>query len=267
MSEITGNYAFCKISAASVRQLPNHSSTMISQVLFGEHVQIIRRKNKQWSRVVCVWDEVEGWIDMRQFYADKSALQNEDECDSFALELIHGAISNQRVIPISIGSNLRECDGINFKMPFGKFQYSGQIVNLDQSRNSSKLLLNIAKRYLHAPYLMGGRSIGGIDASGFVQVVFKLIGFKLPRFANGQGMLGEDVGFLEQAKVGDLAFFQSKNGEIIHVGIIVEDNQIMHVDGMVRIDKIDQQGIYNLDTKRYSFKLRTIRRMLKFKNS
>jgi len=260
----TIQYAFCRLSAASVRQLPKHDSPQISQVLFGEFVQIIRRKNKQWSRIVCNWDRVVGWVDLRQFEIYEGEIEKYSDCQSFALELIHGAISSDQVIPVSIGSNFYACDGINFKMPFGKFQFTGQIVDLSQSRLSAQLLVKIAKKYLHAPFQFGGRSIMGIDPAGFIQVVYKMVGLNLPRSLAEQGGLGEDVGFVKKTEVGDLAFFQSKNKEIIHVGIVIEDQKIIHVDGMVRIDNIDQQGIFNQTKKRYTYKLRTIRRIENF---
>jgi len=252
--------AFCKISAAGIRQRPDSRSPLLSQVLFGEVVKIIRRKSKRWCRIECSWDNVIGWVDLKQFHVPKNDVSDFVDCDSFALELIHGAISSNQVLPITIGANLWYCDGINFKVPFGKFQYSGQILNLEQSGKSAKLLVNVVKRFVHAPYLYGGRSIGGIDSAALAQLAFKLIGIGLPRYAHEQAELGNDVGFLEQSRVGDLAFFQDKGGDIIHVGIVLEDQKIIHVDGMVRIDGLDQQGIFDLNTKKYSFRLRTIRR-------
>jgi len=253
----------CKISAAGIKQVPSHQAAMVSQVLFGETVKLIRQKDKYWCRIECQWDGIIGWVDPKQFHfiTEKDA-EGTADCQTFALELIQGAMSNQQVIPITIGANLLNCDGINFKMPFGKFQYSGQIVNLAQSQDSAVLLINIAKRFLHAPYMYGGRSIGGIDADGFIQVIYKLIGINIPRFASEQCQLGKDVGFVAEALPGDIAFFESKKTGINHVGLVLEDQTILHVFGGVRIDSLDQQGIFNRDTRRYNFRLRTIRRLI-----
>jgi len=257
-------YGVCRISIAFVRQLPSHKSYLVTQVLFGEYVKIISKKNKNWFRVECVWDGIVGWIDPKQFYIlkDKELGKMQLECKTYTLDHLNGLNSTSSTIPISIGSNLSKCDGINVKMPFGQFQYHGQIVNTEQSQPSVKLLLNIAKRYLHCPYLYGGRSILGLDASGFTQVVFKMMGYKLPRSCQDQALVGVDIGFRSQAREGDLAFFQDEMGIIDHVGIILEDESIMHVYGQVRLDKLDQEGIFDLTRKKYIAKLRTIRRIL-----
>jgi len=116
--------------------------------------------------------------------------------------------------------------------------------------------------YLNAPYLWGGRSPFGIDCSGFTQVIYKLNGFKLPRDASQQATIGETLSFIEESESGDLAFFDNEEGNIIHVGIMLENNNIIHASGKVRIDKIDHQGIFNSETNTYSHRLRLIKKIL-----
>lgn len=256
-------YGVCKVSVAGILSKPDHKSDLVSQCLFGEFVQLVKRKNKRWLKIKCLWDNTEGWIDSLQFYFSETISQNETEiCEAYALELIHGLYSNDMTIPISIGSNLPKCDGINLKLPFGKFQYTGQIINLQQTNNSDNLLSKIAIKYLHAPSLKGGRSILGIDSAGLTQMAFKMIGKPLPRTAQEQSELGIDIGFVAYSQIGDLAFFANKDNEIIHVGFIIEPMKIMHVHGRVKIDQLDNQGIYDLETNKYTYKLRTIRRVL-----
>ena len=120
-----------------------------------------------------------------------------------------------------------------------------------------------AMMYINAPYLWGGRSPFGIDCSGFTQLVYKIAGKKLPRDAYQQAEIGQTLSFVEEAQSGDLAFFDNEEGSIVHVGILLQDNEIIHASGKVRIDKIDHQGIFNVDTKRYSHKLRLIKKILK----
>jgi len=257
------SYAICRVSVACFRQLPDHKSYQISQVLFGEYVEIISKKNKDWFRVRCSWDGCIGWIDPKQFHVLKEKeVHLFEACDTFSLDHLHGLSSSTSTIPISIGSNLYRCDGMNVKMPFGHFQYSGQILNTASAKSSDSLLITIAKRYIHCPYLYGGRSILGIDAPGLIQVIYKMLGQKLPRNSLEQANLGIDIGFVAHSKVGDLAFFEDENRLINHVGLIIDDTSIMHAHGQVRIDKLDQQGIYNVEQKRYTFKLRTIRRLI-----
>jgi cell wall-associated NlpC family hydrolase len=102
----------------------------------------------------------------------------------------------------------------------------------------------------------------GIDCSGFTQLVYKLNGHQLPRDAAQQVELGSPLNFVEEAEAGDLAFFDNEEGKIVHVGILLDHERIIHASGSVRIDKFDHYGIFNTDTKKYSHTLRVIKRLL-----
>ncbi|NTW32657.1 MAG: C40 family peptidase, partial [Bacteroidetes bacterium] len=119
-----------------------------------------------------------------------------------------------------------------------------------------------AYMYLDAPYLWGGRSPFGIDCSGFVQMVYKLIGIRLPRDASQQASQGTTINFLSEAVPGDIAFFDNEDGIIVHTGIIINNGQIIHASGRVRIDNLDHEGIFQVKTKKYTHKLRLIKRII-----
>jgi len=70
------------------------------------------------------------------------------------------------------------------------------------------------------------------------------------------------LSFIEETKPGDLAFFDDDEGRIVHVGIIWEKNKIIHASGKVRIDNVDQFGIYNVETKRYTHQMRVMKRII-----
>ncbi|MFT4642426.1 MAG: cell wall-associated NlpC family hydrolase, partial [Candidatus Azotimanducaceae bacterium] len=89
-----------------------------------------------------------------------------------------------------------------------------------------------------------------------------LCGYKLLRDASQQAMQGEVLSFIEESEPGDLAFFDNSEGDIVHVGIIMKDNYIIHAHGKVRIDRIDHSGIYNIDTRRHTHKLRVIKKII-----
>ena len=123
-------------------------------------------------------------------------------------------------------------------------------------------MIETAFMYLNAPYLWGGKSPFGIDCSGFTQMVYKLNGYKLLRDASQQSKQGDALSFIEESEPGDLAFFDNDEGNIIHVGIIMEDNYIIHASGKVRIDRLDHLGIYNAEANRHTHKLRVIKKII-----
>jgi cell wall-associated NlpC family hydrolase len=136
------------------------------------------------------------------------------------------------------------------------FQFTGRISS--RKRTRKELLMN-AYLYSNAPYLWGGRSAFGIDCSGLTQMAYLLTGMSLLRDASQQATQGKTLDFVEEAQAGDLLFFDNENGQITHVGIFIRDNRILHASGSVRIDGIDQTGIYNQDLSRHTHKLRLIK--------
>ena len=124
----------------------------------------------------------------------------------------------------------------------------------------AKTIKQIAFTFLNSTYLWGGKSVFGIDCSGFTQSVYKFLNIHLLRDAEQQATQGYLVGFLQQAHCGDLAFFDDEEGRIIHVGMLLNDHEIIHAAGKVRIDKIDTEGIINADTGLRTQRLRIIKR-------
>lgn len=248
----------CALTVIPVRGEASDKSEMVSQLLFGETWTQLAEEEK-WIRIRIDADGYEGWIDRKQAHFCDKALPNVQSAHT--LELVQSATSKDRHVPLVLGSPLRDYDGMNFKLLKERFVYNGQATDPERLPGDSSMISKIAMKYLGAPYLWGGRNPFGIDCSGLSQVVFKVAGYQLPRDAWQQAAEGSVVDFAHLAKAGDLAFFDNEEGRITHVGIMLEPGKIIHASGRVRIDKLDQQGIYDVAQGRYSHKLRIIKRM------
>jgi hypothetical protein len=255
-------YAACQVSIAPVRAMPSDKSEMVSQLLFGETIEVMERKDN-WVHIVCAWDGYMGWIDGKQLkritpseydaYTDEQTLN---------LSLVEGLMAADHFIPLTLGAVLPKYDGLRCQLGDQSFQFSGQVVTPKKAPLTTDWLVKVARRYLHAPYLWGGRSPFGIDCSGLTQMVYKLAGIRLLRDASQQVTQGRTIDFLEQCESGDLAFFDTGKGQIGHVGIILPDCHVIHASGKVRIDKLDHFGIFNKEQNRYTHQLRIVKRML-----
>jgi cell wall-associated NlpC family hydrolase len=236
---------------------------MTTQLLFGDMLEILEEKGKEWALVRCAWDNVVGWVRKGQVLAiTPSEFAEYNRSHAFALDLVQSVLSKDHLIPIFLGSQLPLFDGIRLHLGEEEYTYSGQAVSTGDIPDPVQFILRVSRRYLEAPYLPGGRSPFGIDASGLVQTVYKMVGFRLPRLASDQVFCGNPVDFAENARPGDLAFFENRAGKIDHAGILLPDNQVLHVQEKARIDRIDHYGVFDTNSGKYTRRLRVIKRLL-----
>ena len=235
---------------------------MISQILFGETGKILKKKGKNWIKISCTADGYEGWTDPKTTLAlTEKEFNKSNEKLAYSTDIVSFLINGDISTPILMGSNLPNYDGFSFYHPTHKYVFNGGAIQSGQMKITQELLVKLAKKYLNAPYLWGGKSPFGIDCSGFTQQVFKTCGFALPRDAYQQAEIGTIIDFVELSQVGDLAFFQNEEGKVTHVGIVLENQEIIHASGKVKIDKLDHEGIFNKQTKKYTHKLKWIKRL------
>lgn len=247
-------YGICPLSIVPLRAEASDTSELVTQVLYGEILKVLE-KRKKWSRIRLDFDRYEGWIDNKQFeFIEESDYKElREQAPRLSSDLVDFvSTTSGQLLTIPLGSTL---NGTNLL----EHNFEGKLISEKLKKSH---LIDTALLYLNSPYLWGGKTPFGIDCSGFTQMVYKLNGHKLLRDASQQCTQGEALSFIEESEAGDLAFFDNDEGTIIHVGIIMEDNYIIHAHGKVRIDRLDHTGIFNYETGGHTHKLRVIKRII-----
>lgn len=230
----------CNVSIAPMRAESSDKSEIVSQLLYGESADILEVKDN-WTKIKTHYDNYEAWMDTKQIspVSDEFVVSRKR---NLVKEPFQSTMTESGKVLLSMGSE------VNF-----------ETTAPTRGRDLSESIVNCAKEFLNVPYLWGGKSFFGIDCSGFTQIIYKIHGIKIPRDAYQQAEIGDALTFIEEAKPGDLAFFENKDGRIHHVGIILADQKIIHAHGKVRIDSLDSTGIFNKDQNRHTHILRFIR--------
>lgn len=247
-------YGICNLSIVPLRLEPTDTSELVSQVLYGDYFKVLEHR-KNWSKIRLGFDTYEGWVDNKQYFEITEEQYNviHKETPILSTDLVEFVEDkDQQLYAIPLGASL---NGLSL---LGHI-HDGQVVKAQKPKSH---ILETAFMYINSPYLWGGKTPFGIDCSGFTQMVYKLNGYKLLRDASQQATQGEALSFIEESEPGDLAFFDNSEGQIVHVGIIMEDNYIIHAHGKVRIDRLDHSGIYNHDKRMHTHKLRVIKKVI-----
>lgn len=235
--------AVCQVMVAPVREEAMEQAEMVTQVLFGETVDVLE-PGKYWSKIKMHFDGYEGFVDSRQL---KPITEQElaDRKITLITENFQSVIMKDGRTLLSMGSEV--------EFP---------AVASRRSHNLRESIALTAQEFLNIPYLWGGRSFFGVDCSGFVHLVYKINGIKMPRDSYQQAEVGDALTFVEESQPGDLAFFENKEGRIIHVGIMLDNQRIIHASGKVRIDTLDSTGIFNKEINEHTHKLRFLKNVI-----
>jgi cell wall-associated NlpC family hydrolase len=260
------DFAVVAFPAAPVRRKPGHQSEMVNQLLFGETVKVLKAKKALWVKVRSLHDGYEGWMTNTLLATIDEATAGQP-ANIVTQELLTKVVVEDGFMHVPAGSTLpafskddRKPEGQG-KIGDKVYRFTGPYLIRTGKVAEPGDIRNLATAWLNAPYLWGGRTPLGVDCSGLVQVVYKMAGLDLPRDAWQQAQAGKAIRKFRDVETGDLVFFDNKE-DIVHVGIMLDKDHMIHASGKVKIDEMTKKGILNPDPRAKPLRLKAIRRIL-----
>ena len=249
----------CAVACSPMRGEPAHKSEMVSQLLFGDTVQIKDRAGAEWIKVRCDYDGYEGWC--QESHCEWLDQKIYDEARKRLNPHWVGEIQGRKhAFNIPLGSQLALASDGQIAWKKEPFRFKGDPWNPAKAARKNAVIRDLAMVFLEAPYLWGGKTVFGTDCSGFTQTIFRFLNIPLLRDAWQQAVAGQLVPVITESQCGDLAFFDNEKSIITHVGILLGKGKIIHASGKVRIDEMNEQGILQKQTGKLTHRLKLIKR-------
>lgn len=271
-------YALVRISAANLRREPKFSAELVDQAILGTELKLLKKYRGRFL-VQTSYDYI-GWMsqgsfkkitleELEKWRSAKKVIVKSNYAQIFSKPNINSTPVSDAVLESVLKQNGTWGNWLKVELPDGKTGYiekkytrSYSPISNNPNINRNQLIKK-AKTLLGIPYLWGGNSSKAFDCSGFTQTVFKTHGYLLPRDANMQVNLGEELQITPDFKnvlAGDLLFFGSEK-RISHVAISLGGPQFIHSSGTVHINSLSENDDnYNEYRKRT---LRRIKRVIK----
>ena len=259
-------------SIIPIRKEPSETAEQLTQMLFAQTGKVIGREEK-WLQLRLDEDGQTGWADRKMLTIisndEKASLADSGEA-KVVMPMAYAVSQNGQTIPLTAGTLLPhyKTDG-SFSLLGAEFRIDPQMVLPHPQELNSDNIMRTTRFFLNVPYLWGGKNAMGMDCSGFTQIIMSLFGKHLLRNASEQAKQGKRIASLKTARTGDLVFFNHADTDpdktqISHIGILIDNERVIHCSGRVKVEKIDDNGIlsYEPDGKaHYTHHLAAVRRV------
>lgn len=221
-----GKYFRVVDPAASILSSPKQDTYLATEALYGEHITVFER-HRGWA-----WGQLarDGYVGYLHDTAIVPATRPSTHRVAAPLTYLFPG-PDIKLTPLHLLSMEAE---VSIMAIEGKFAVTADGAYLIE-RHLAKLeryasdFVTVALKFLNVPYRWGGKQSLGLDCSGLVQLSLHRAGISCPRDSDmQQADLGEfldDPHNLDQLRRGDLVFWQG------HVGIMVDDNRLIHANG------------------------------------
>lgn len=197
----------CAVAHTALRDRPNDDGALISELLRGEAFEVLDLSGG-WAWGYCAADHYVGYV--RQ---DALAPVHDGQWRIALPEARTGSGETLFMGSMVDGT----VDGDVLETPLGALARDS-VAALDATFDP----VAVAEMFLGAPYLLGGRTLRGIDCSGLVQLAYGMAGLALPRDSDLQAEVGTALAAGDTPQRGDLAFFPG------HVGMIIDGVSMIH---------------------------------------
>ena len=209
-------------SSAPLRRRPAPDAPLETEALFGESVTVYDDGGEGWA-----WAQLDrdGYVGYLPSVALGLTSAPTHRVAALRAHVYPGpSIKLPPMIALSLGARatIARVDG-DFAVTADGRHLSAR--HLAPAESCESDFVAVAERFLHAPYLWGGRTSEGIDCSGLVQTALTAAGLSAPRDSDMQAALGEPLPPAAALKRGDLVFWKG------HVAVMRDAATLIHASG------------------------------------
>lgn len=255
------DFGVCRLTTVPVFERADFHSRQCNQLLFGEAYEVTGKKG-DWLSILTAFDHEGGWILASQHHSISAEYFDQINTSDYKITTDVSAtlLYNKNPLIVVMGSIVPISSSELFKVE-EQLAFNGETKSVSQKRDG-EFLKTVLSKYVNAPFVPGGKTPFGSDACGFIQMAFKIAGYKLPRMVEQLTNYGTPVESIESVAVGDIALLKHYQTGELRPAVLTSPDKILMLDGFVQQWKFDGKGIKNNTQKKYSWELITARRIL-----